>query len=90
MSEAQLATLGKIKEWYEQGLVSLEEFNTDVEKYGEHVPASAKTKLGEAKEAVDLALEKLMVAIEQAACGKAELAQLGQTHRETTTKHFRP
>ena len=83
MSEAQLTTLGKMKAWYEEGLASLGQFNTDVEKYDEHVPNSVKTRLGEAKETVDLALAELNVAIEQAACGKAEFAQLGQNHKET-------
>ena len=83
MSEAQLKTLGTMKEWYAEGLASLVQFNTDVEKYDEHVPNSVKTRLGEAKETVDLALAELNVAIEQAACGKAEFAQLGQNHKET-------
>ena len=47
------------------------------------MPISVKTRLGEAKETVDLALAELNVAIEQAACGKAEFAQLGQHHKET-------
>ena len=86
MSEAQLRTLGAMKEWYAEGLASLVQFNTDVEKYDEHVPNSVKTRLGEAKEPVDLALPELDVAIEQAACGKAEFAQLGQHHKETKKK----
>ena len=83
MSEAQLKTLGTMKEWYAEGLASLVQFNTDAEKYDEHVPNSVKTRLGEAKETVDLALAELNVAIEQAASGKEELGLLGQKHKDT-------
>ena len=83
MSEAQLKTLGTMKEWYTQGVASLLKFDTDVETYDEHVPKTVKTRLGEAKETVDLALAELNVVIEQAACGKDEFTQLGQNQKET-------
>ena len=83
MIAAQLATLCKMKEWYEESLTSLVKLNADVETYDEHVPVSVKTRLGAAKETVDLALAELNVAIEQAASGKGEFAQLGQKHKET-------
>ena len=75
-----------MKEWYEQSLTSLEKLNADVETYDEHVPISVKTRLGAAKETVDLALAELNVAIEQAASGKEEFAQLGQKHKETNKR----
>jgi hypothetical protein len=78
MSEAQLKTLGAMKEWYTQGVASLLKFDTDVETYDEHVPKTVKTRLGEAKETVDLALAELNVVIEQ-----AEFTQLGQNQKET-------
>ena len=77
MSEAQLTTLGTMKDWYTEGLVSLVKFNTDASAYDEDVPKTIKTRLAEAKETCDLALADLNVAIEHAACGKDEFIQFG-------------
>ena len=83
MSEAQLKTLGTMKDWYTEGLVSLVKFNTDASAYDEHVPKTIKTRLAEAKETCDLALAELNVAIEHAACGKDEFIQLGLKQKES-------
>ena len=72
-----------MKTWYEESLTSLEKHNADVVTYDEHVPSNVKTRLGAAKETVDLALAELNVAIEQAASGKEELGLLGKTHKDT-------
>ena len=47
------------------------------------MPKTVKTRLGEAKETVDIALAELNVAIEHAACGKGEFIQLGLKQKES-------
>ena len=83
LSEAQLATLGKMRTWYAESLTSLEEHKEDVATYDRHVPSSVKKQLVAAKETVDIALAELNVQIEQAVGEKEELAQLSQKHKET-------